>query len=131
MTSPLRVLIVEDTPIAQVVVKVQMTKQGCEVELAENGHVALEKAMSNRYDVILMDIGLGEGPDGFEVTRQIRAQSGPNQKTPIIAVTSHGGDDYIEKAKSVGMEEYLNKPFTPDDAKKIVDYLKNEFNLGS
>ena len=123
MTNPIHVLVVEDTPIAQMVAKVQLTKLGCLVDIATDGIIALEKAMIIPYDLILMDIGLGAGPDGFEVTSQIKARSIINQTTPIIAITAHGSPEYIERAFNIGIERYFNKPFTPANAKEIIDYL--------
>jgi CheY-like chemotaxis protein len=129
MSHTLRVLLVEDTFIAQKVQMVQMTQQGCIVDLAEDGFIALEKAKNNHYDLILMDIGLGDGPDGFEVTSSIKTQDGINKETIIVAVTSHGGAEYMQKAMDVGMADYFNKPFSPDDAKKIVEFTKNKLGL--
>ncbi len=121
---PIRVLLVEDTPIAQVVAKSQLIKQDCEVDIASDGIEALDKTSLHSYDLILMDIGLGEGPDGFEVTLQIKNNSPLNRLTPIVAVSSHNEEEYKEKAKAVGMAHYFNKPFRPADAKVIVDYIK-------
>lgn len=126
MNHCIRILLVEDTHIAQIIAKTQMMNQGCEVDVADDGLTALEKALVIPYDLILMDIGLGSGPDGFEVTKQIKIQSTINKSTPIVAVTSHQGEDYKEKAREVGMERYLNKPFTAEDAKNIVEYIKNK-----
>lgn len=129
MTHVIHVLLVEDTLIAQTVVKTQLIDQGCEVDVATDGVSALEKAMHKTYDLILMDLGLGEGPNGLEVTYQIKNQSALNKKTPIIAVTSHTSSEYMDKAMQVGIDHYFNKPFTPDDAKVIVDYIKTKINI--
>jgi CheY-like chemotaxis protein len=119
------ILIVEDAVIAQVVLKTQMIEHGCTVDTASDGASALDLALSTHYDIILMDIGLGEGPDGFQVALEIKKQSKINRTTPIMAVTSHGELEYYHKAAAAGMEGYFNKPFKPDDAKTIVDFLKN------
>lgn len=124
----MRVLIVEDSMVAQIVLKNQMVEQGCEVDGASNGKSALDNALNNRYDLILMDIGLGDGPDGFEVTAQIKAQSALNKETLIYAVTAHGEPEYQEKAKAVGMAGYFNKPFTSEIAKSIVEQVQNKLN---
>ena len=121
----MHILIVEDTPIAQFVLKGHMVDVGCTVDTASDGKSALEQALQTHYDFILMDIGLGDGPDGFEVSSLIKQQSKVNQKTPIMAVTAHGEPEYNEKAKKVGMEGYFTKPFTPKDAKKIMDYMNS------
>ena len=123
-TAP-HILIVEDTMVAQVVLKIQMTKQGCTVDIASDGKSAIEKGLTTHYDLILMDIGLGDGPNGFEVTAEIKKQNQINTLTPIMAVTAHGEPEFNDKALAVGMVGYFNKPFTPEDAKKIMDYLNN------
>ncbi len=125
MDKTLHILIVEDSLIAQIVIKKQMEGLGCLVETADDGSSALEKAMLKPYDLILMDIGLGDGPDGFEVSISIKQQSQVNKETPIMAVTSHGEPEFATKAQEVGMVGYYNKPFTPSDAKKILDYFNN------
>ena len=102
MQKAFHILIVEDTMIAQVVLKTQMIKQGCTVDTATDGETALNLALSNRYDIILMDIGLGEGPDGFHVAMEIKKQSKLNRATPIIAVSSHGEPEYYHKAAAAG-----------------------------
>lgn len=124
MDTPLRILVVEDSLIALVVIKTQLTKLGCLVDTATNGESALEEACSKPYDLILMDIGLGDGPDGFEVAAHIKQQSKVNNLTPIMAVTSHGEKEYIEKALKVGMVGFFHKPFTLEDAIKIIEYTK-------
>ena len=126
MSCSIRVLLVEDTLIAQIIAKNHFSKQGCEVDVAEDGHVALEMASQNQYDLILMDVGLGDGPDGFEVTSSIKNTCLLNKNTPVIAITAHGESSYKEKALDVGIEQYFNKPLTPDDVKKIIDYIKTK-----
>ncbi len=126
MAQLVRVLLVEDIPIAQTIEREQMMQQDCEVDIATDGASALEKAMTNHYDLILMDIGLGDGPDGFEVTSQIKKLSVINKSTPIVALTAHGEKEYMDKASEVGIDHYFNKPFTPTDAKVIVDYIKSK-----
>lgn len=128
MSHVIRALIVEDTSIAQVIARKHMEAQGCEVEVAADGASALEKALQTHYDVILMDIGLGDGPDGFEVARQIKSQSNPNMATLIAALTSHSSPEDIEQAMQAGMEKYYSKPFRSEDSKELVDYVKEKLN---
>lgn len=125
MTSSPRILIVEDTLIAQMLTKIQLTEFGCIVDIAANGITALEKAKHQSYDLILMDLNLGEGPDGFEVSVQIKKQSKKNKNTPIIALTTHDVPEYAYKAEAVGMKRYYNKPFTLIDAQEMLHYLNS------
>jgi len=118
----MKILVVEDTYIAQKMIESMFVRQGCEVEIADNGYQGLEKALESQYDVILMDIGLGAGPDGFATTANIKALSELNKTTPIFAVTAHNEEEFKQKAIEYGMDGYFNKPFTPENAKAVIDY---------
>jgi CheY-like chemotaxis protein len=126
MSKLLHVLVVEDTVIAQFVTKSHLTQLGCVVDTASDGLIALDKSNNVVYDVILMDLGLGDGPDGFEVTTLIKQQSKLNQHTPVMALTIHSESQFNEKAQSVGIERFIYKPFRLADATEIVDYLTNK-----
>ncbi len=125
------VLVVEDTKIAQIIIKAQLTQQGCTVDIACDGCSALEVTKKIRYDLILMDIGLGDGPDGFEVTAAIKNEANINQHIPIIALTAHDEPEYTEKALAVGMERYFIKPMTPQHTKEILDYISENIVMCS
>lgn len=118
-----RVLIAEDNPVNQMVLKGLLKRYSAEFQTAENGHeaLALIKTPNNRFDLILMDC---EMPlmDGYETTRQIRAwelETG-SKRTPIIALTAHAMQDYREKAMGAGMDDYLTKPIIPADLEKLL-----------
>lgn len=125
MTSSTRILIVEDALIAQMLTKIQLMELGCIVDIAANGVTALEKAKKQYYDLILMDISLGDDQDGFEVTAQIKKQSEKNKDTPIIAVTTHDTPEYAYRAEAVGMKRYYNKPLSCTDAEEMLQYLNS------
>jgi CheY-like chemotaxis protein len=127
MRDPLHILVVEDTLIAQIAIQSRLSEAGCTVDVVSDGPSALNQAILTKYDLILMDIGLGDGPNGFEVTNEIRKQSQLNRATPIMAVTSHGEPEYQKKALAVGMEGYFNKPFTPEDAQVVINYMNNKY----
>jgi len=124
MTRLLQVLLVEDSQIAQLATKMQLIKQGCAVEVAPDGACAIQKTLAQHFDFILMDIGLGEGPDGFEVTQSIKNQKkGMNLNTPVFAVTAHSEAGYLEKAKTLGIVRYYNKPFTLTNIMEIMGLI--------
>ena len=108
----LRVLLVEDNRVNQIVASGMLRKLGCEVALAENGEralVALEKA---GYDVVLMDCQMPV-MDGFEATRRIRAR--PEwQHLPVIAVTANVMQGDREDCLEAGMDDYITKPYNKD-----------------
>lgn len=124
MSYPIHILIVEDSEIAQMAIEASLAQHGCIVDVAHDAECALQKAHSHHYDVILMDINLGSGLDGFDLAAQIKSQSVLNKKTSIAAVTSHIEPEYRDKAKAVGMVGYFNKPFTHQHAEKIVGFVK-------
>ncbi|NBO20121.1 MAG: response regulator, partial [Proteobacteria bacterium] len=82
----LSILVAEDNPANLVVVQRYLEKAGCATDCAYDGEEALRMAAARRYDIILMDVSMPR-LDGFEVTRRLRAETGPNTNTPIIALT--------------------------------------------
>ena len=119
-----RVLLVEDYPPNVLVAQTFLEMFGYEVDLAESGVTAVEKAQKTRYAVILMDIQMPE-MDGFEATRAIRSVPGNsvNTQTPIIGMTAHALDGIREKCLAAGMNEYMSKPFAPADLEKRLGAL--------
>ena len=111
--SGLKVLLVEDNILNQVLAKKVLNDWNWNVDLAENGLVAIEKLENNDYDVVLMDIQLPE-MDGYEATRHIRNNiSSPKCSIPIMAMTAHAMVSEEDKCKNAGMNGYISKPFDP------------------
>lgn len=113
------VLLVEDYPFnVQVAVKF-LTKWGIEVDVAENGLVGLEKFQTNQYDLILMDLQMPV-MDGYTATEKIR---GLSKDIPIIALTASATYSNKDRAMSIGINDYVTKPFNPTDLfQKIARY---------
>ncbi|HXL98362.1 MAG TPA: response regulator, partial [Rhizomicrobium sp.] len=95
---PLRILLAEDNKINQQFATVLLNKAGHSVEVAENGHQAVDAVRRSTFDVVLMDIQMPE-LDGVGATRQIRALAEPKCRVPIIAMTAHAmagaRDEYL------------------------------------
>ena len=126
----MKVLLVEDNDINRLYAKSILQQWKCQVDIAENGLVALEKIKYNTYDVVLMDVQMPV-MDGYETTRAIRAMDSHMRYAPIVALTANATRPDIEKCLSSGMNDYLPKPFTPDDLyRKIFSDLqvKNQRN---
>jgi PAS domain S-box-containing protein len=124
LASDLRILLVEDNDINRLYAKSILTNWKCEVDIAENGLVAIEKVKNTSYDVVLMDIQMPV-MDGYEATRAIRLMDPPKKDTPIVALTANATKTDIEKCLASGMNDFLPKPFTPDDLhRKIFNDLK-------
>ncbi len=110
-TKNIKVLVVEDIALNQLLMKTILSDFGFELDIASNGKIALEKLQTNTYDIILMDLQMPE-MNGFEATEYIRNKM--NSKIPIIALTADVTTVDLAKCKSVGMNDYLSKPVDDD-----------------
>lgn len=118
-TENVRVLLVEDNDINRLYAKSILQTWKCSTDIAENGLIAIEKLKSNSYDVILMDVQMPV-MDGYEATKAIRMMPHPVGSTPIIALTANATKIDIEKCLLAGMNDYLSKPFTPEDLHQML-----------
>jgi PAS domain S-box-containing protein len=122
--NEMKILLVEDNDINRLYAKSILHQWNCAVDIAENGLVAIEKIKYNFYDVVLMDVQMPV-MDGYETTRAIRLMDSHMRHAPIVALTANATKTDIEKCRSSGMNDYLAKPFTPDDLyRKIFRDLK-------
>ena len=120
-----RVLVAEDVVTNQFLIKSLLNKMGLTVTIAEDGAIALQKAISQKYDLIFMDIQM-PNMDGFEATKAIRKEG---ISTPIIALTAHAmkGDD--AKCYETGCNDYLTKPINRRHlVEKVNKYLHPKGN---
>jgi two-component system, chemotaxis family, CheB/CheR fusion protein len=117
----LKILVAEDVKLNQLLIRIILEDFGIEVDMADNGKIAIEKLKTTHYDIVLMDLQMPE-MDGFEATAYIRHQL--NSNVPIIALTADVMTVDVEKCKAVGMNDYISKPI---DEKllyeKIIKYL--------
>ncbi|MBC6367907.1 hybrid sensor histidine kinase/response regulator [Algoriphagus sp. AK58] len=107
-----RILVVEDNPVNQLVIKSILRKwKGITFDFANHGLEGLEKLQQSHFDLILMDLQMPE-MDGYEATEAIRAGSAGEKylTIPIIAVTADTTEKSKVKAKAVGMDDYMTKP---------------------
>ncbi len=110
VVAPARnILLVEDNPTNQLVIRSMLDSVGCVVEVAQDGAEAVQAAAARRFSVILMDVQMPV-LDGLEATRQIRAGAGPNRTTRIIGLTAASGPQYEAQCRDAGMDDYLTKP---------------------
>jgi len=121
-----KVLVVEDNFIAQTVAKTLLSGMDCHVDVASSGVDALTLYEQTDYDLIFMDIGLGEGMDGYEVTHFIRSKTRLTKHIPIIALTAHAGDESKQRCIEAGMDAVLTKPLTQAHATDILKSFISE-----
>jgi PAS domain S-box-containing protein len=103
----LKVLVAEDIPLNQLLMKTILDEFGFEGDIAPNGKSAVEKLKKKNYDIVLMDLQMPE-MNGFEATNYIRNVLKSN--IPIIALTADVTTVDLAKCKSVGMNDYIAKP---------------------
>lgn len=122
----LRVLLVEDNDINRLYALNILKKWKCDVQIAENGYIALERMRNNEFDIILMDVQMPV-MDGYETTQNIRSTfQEPHRSIPIIALTANAIKGDNEKCLEVGMNDYLSKPFQPEDLFKALSKFAQE-----
>lgn len=117
-----RILVVEDHEDNREILRVLLASAGYTMIEAHDGETALTTAVSERPDLILMDIQL-PGLDGFEATRRIKAEPALHE-IPIIAVTSYALSGDEAKARAAGCDAYVAKPYSPIELlNKLREYL--------
>lgn len=119
-TSGLRVLVVEDNPVNQRVVRAMLDRLGCKSALAETAGDAVVQARG-AFDLILMDVHLPDD-DGFSATRQIRADG---NTTPIWALTAGALVEDRARARESGMNGFLTKPLRLDDLAEALNHVQS------
>ena len=105
-----RILIIEDEEAIAEIEKDYLELSDFEVVIEENGEKGLEKALSEDFDLILLDVML-PGKDGFEICKEVRKE----KKIPILMVSAKKDD--IDKIRGLGLgaDDYLSKPFSPSE----------------
>jgi len=110
--APVRVLIVDDNEINRIVAAALLTPHGYQVAIAQNGAEAVDLALRDSYDVILMDCHMPR-MDGYEATALIRKNEVGRKRTPIIALTGSVLKDEPNRHLAAGMDDFLEKPINP------------------
>jgi signal transduction histidine kinase/ActR/RegA family two-component response regulator len=109
LPTALRILLVEDNTVNQMLAMGMLQKLGCPADLARDGEEALEKVRRVDYDLVLMDMQMPK-MDGLTATRAIRAMSLRNQPQ-IVALTANAMESDRQLCLSAGMNDFLAKPF--------------------
>lgn len=117
-----RVLLVEDNAINQKLASHMLAKQGVEVDVASNGHDAIEMLKLRDYDLVFMDVQMPV-MDGFAATRIIRDPDSPvrNHDVPIVAMTANAMQGDMEACLAAGMNDYLAKPFKLEELVRVME----------
>ncbi|WP_141993589.1 response regulator transcription factor [Bacillus sp. B4EP4a] len=108
MYNAIKILVVDDEERIRRLLKMYLEREDYIIDEAENGDMALTKAIENDYDLILLDIMM-PGKDGIEVCRELREK----KTTPIIMLTAKGEEVNRVQGFEVGTDDYIVKPFSP------------------
>lgn len=108
MDNTVRILVVDDEERIRKLVRMYLERNAIEVEEAEDGREALEKALNTQYDLIVLDLMLPE-MDGRAVCEEIRKHS----EVPIIMLTASGDESSRIQGFELGADDYVVKPFSP------------------
>jgi CheY-like chemotaxis protein len=108
---PAHVLLVDDSADNRDVIRAYLGKTACQVEVAENGKVALDLFKRDHFDLILMDMQMPI-MDGYTATKEIRfiEESKGVPHTPIIALSAYAMSDEVERSLKAGCDDHLSKP---------------------
>ena len=116
----LRVLVVEDNPVNQLVATGLLEALGVRVEVADDGEAAIEALKGDHgFALVLMDCRM-PGIDGFDATRAIRASEPTGDRVPIIAMTASALEGERERCLDAGMDDFLTKPVDPTQLEEVV-----------
>jgi signal transduction histidine kinase/ligand-binding sensor domain-containing protein/CheY-like chemotaxis protein len=121
----IHILLVEDNPINQKLIRFMLTRAGYQLEIATNGIEALDVFTADpvAFDLIFMDIQMPE-MDGIQATQEIRQKENQSNiealHTPIIAMTAEAIKGTREKCLDAGMDDYISKPIRREDVFKMV-----------
>ena len=114
MTGRDRIVIADDSRTAVTVLSFALAKEGYEVVTASDGVEALERIRETSPRLVILD-GMMPRKDGFTVAAEVRADASIDPQPHIIMVTAEGRDDDRDHAVTVGVDDFLTKPFSPSD----------------
>jgi signal transduction histidine kinase/CheY-like chemotaxis protein/PAS domain-containing protein/HPt (histidine-containing phosphotransfer) domain-containing protein len=117
---PLRILVAEDNPVNQRVVRHMLEKQGHQVRVAGSGAEALDALGQEAFDLVFMDVQM-PGMDGLEATGELRKrEQGTGRRTPVVALTAHAMKGDRERCLQAGMDDYVTKPLSADALRRAI-----------
>jgi len=116
---PPLVLVVEDTPINQIVASRGLERCGCRSDIVGDGREALEALATGKYAAVLMDCQMPV-LDGYQATIELRRREASGEHTPVIAMTAHAMDGDRQRCLDAGMDDYITKPMRHDELAAVL-----------
>jgi DNA-binding response OmpR family regulator len=115
--TALDILVVDDEPDLREQLRRLFTREGHRVMTVPDGRGAIDRATTDRYDIVLLDVALGEGPDGYEVCRTLRER---RNVVPIIMLTALDSEADAVLGLEAGADDYVTKPFGPAELRSRI-----------
>jgi DNA-binding response OmpR family regulator len=115
----MKILVVEDDPTVRTLVKAVLEHRGNDVAVAETAGDGEEKALNNKFDMIILDLRLPDG-NGYDVCAKIREEG---VTTPVLVLSAEHETDVKVKVLNVGADDYLTKPFNSDELMARLDAI--------
>ena len=119
-----KVLAVDDDPVIQRLLQVNLEMEGYEVALAGDGVEALEQARAFRPDLVLLDIMMPR-KNGWQVLAELKGDE-DLKHIPVVFLSARAQDDDLQRGTELGAEAYITKPFDPIDLLDLVAELTKE-----
>jgi CheY-like chemotaxis protein len=110
MSEQRKILVVDDDPVVSESFNRVLSRKGYAVITAANGDEALAKMKAEQYDLVFTDLRM-PGMDGLEVAEQVKARQ---PWTPVVIVTGYGSKPSEDRARAIGVADFLNKPLSPE-----------------
>jgi DNA-binding response OmpR family regulator len=116
-TEPLDILVVDDESELREQIRRLFERDGHRVMAVPDGRAAIDRASTARFDVVLLDVALGSGPDGYEVCRTLRDR---RNVVPIIMLTALDSEADAVLGLEAGADDYVKKPFGPAELRSRI-----------
>src|SRR3954468_16385770 len=116
-TATLDILVVDDESDLREQIKRLFERDGHRVVTVPDGRSAVDRASTDRFDIVLLDISLGAGPDGYDVCRTLRER---RNVVPIIMLTALGSEADAVLGLEAGADDYVTKPFGPAELRSRI-----------
>jgi len=121
----MKILLLEDDIILNELIEEYLSDLGYEVDISYEGYEALDKITNNRYDLLLFDVGV-PNLNGFELLEYLKSV---DINIPVIYITSLNQAKDLEKAFSIGCDDYIKKPFELKELEVRINHLKKVYRL--
>ncbi len=117
-----KILVVDDQAIIRQLLEISLRREDRQVFLAESGERAVQLAQGQRFDLIIVDLMMPGGMDGFETIEYLQ-QNAADNLCPFMILTAKDQQPERDRATGLGIDHYLVKPFKLDDLFATVDNL--------